>query len=716
MNSFFLTDNFSGDIMADYPFLGAQYHKDKTVFRVQSEHAAGMELCLFSPDEKEEIRIKMNKGDDNVWTAEVPAVKPGQKYGYRAYGEYDPSRGLFFNPAKLAVDPYGFEVSKTMDEWTSPLLDIENSHDSAPVMPKSVVVDMKRIFDPEKYPHLQKRPSFPIAKDIIYETHIKNFSHLNTMLPREKRGKLSGLGDSWTLNYFKRLGVNNIELMPIAPTCCGRQIQKREGRTDSWGYNPYCFFAVDPRYGNWEDFAAAVNELHKAGIKVTVDAVFNHTGEHAATGERNQSLSFKLLDSPNYYRPDGDNRGRFMNSTGCDNNFNLDSLAGRGILHNYLLLMHKLGVDGIRWDLGGDNALDNYGRFQEDGAFIQELRFATQKLGMEMYVEPWSAMGGNYSGRFAALVPGVKEWSDSRKNFVGEFFSSRNGLLGQFGNQVAGSSNVDPHTNESAVIGTGRSHDGFSLLGAYQHPKNTYPNGEEGRDGSPDIYAKSYNEEELFRRANSDIAFNILSKGIPLIRNGDERGYSDPNNNPYCIDDATVWLNWDELPPRKRRLFLNICRLNAFRSRHPVFSDLQLFDGQVVEANGAKDITWLRPDGREMEGSDWNYYHAKTGAYMLNGSNNKGKPRDDDFMIMVSGDNYHTVDYKLPTPPGGGKWQLVFDSSQEEFASCVQQFEPGSSYALKPYSYVILTHKNNIARVNVNTLKALAARKNAKRR
>jgi isoamylase len=295
MNSFFLTDNFSGDIMVDYPFLGAQYHKDKTVFRVQSEHAAGMELCLFSPDEKEEIRIKMNKGDDNVWTAEVPAVKPGQKYGYRAYGEYDPSRGLFFNPAKLAVDPYGFEVSKTMDEWTSPLLDIENSHDSAPVMPKSVVVDMKRIFDPEKYPHLQKRPSFPIAKDIIYETHIKNFSHLNTMLPREKRGKLSGLGDSWTLNYFKRLGVNNIELMPIAPTCCGRQIQKREGRTDSWGYNPYCFFAVDPRYGNWEDFAAAVSELHKAGIKVTVDAVFNHTGEHAATGERNQSLSFKLL-------------------------------------------------------------------------------------------------------------------------------------------------------------------------------------------------------------------------------------------------------------------------------------------------------------------------------------------------------------------------------------------------------------------------------------
>ena len=423
-----------------------------------------------------------------------------------------------------------------------------------------------------------------------------------------------------------------------------------------------------------------------------MDAVSNHTGEDAATGERNQSLLFKLLDSPNYYRPDGDNRGRFMNSTGCDNNFNLDSPAGRGILHNYLLLMHKLGVDGIRWDLGGDNALDNYGRFQEAGAIIQELRFATQKLGMEMYVGPWSAMRGNYSGRFAALVPGVKEWSDSRKNFVGEFFSSRNGLLGQFGNQVAGSSNVDPHTNESAVIGTGRSHDGFSLLGAYQHPKNTYPNGEEGRDGSPDIYAKSYNEEELFRRANSDIAFNILSKGIPLIRNGDERGYSDPNNNPYCIDDATVWLNWDELPPRKRRLFLNICRLNAFRSRHPVFSDLQLFDGQVVEANGAKDITWLRPDGREMEGSDWNYYHAKTGAYMLNGSNNKGKPRDDDFMIMVSGDNYHTVDYKLPTPPGGGKWQLVFDSSQEEFASRVQQFEPGSSYALKPYSYVILTH------------------------
>lgn len=700
--------------MAEFPFLGARYHGAQTTFTIQSEHASRIELCLFSPDETEETPIRLKKGKENIWSITLPKIEPGQKYGYRAYGEYNPSRGLFFNPSKLAVDPYAFAVSKTMDNWTSPLLDIENRQDSAPIMPKSVVVDLNQVFDNDKYPYLQARPGFAAGKNIIYETHIKNFSKLNFHLPEDKRGKLAGLADEWSVRYFKRLGVNNIELMPIGPTCCGRQIPESEGKTDSWGYNPYCYFAVDPRYGNLEDLASAINELHKAGIKVTIDAVFNHTGEHAATGERNQSLSFKLLDSPNYYRPEGNNQGRFMNTTGCDNNFNLDSPAGHGILHNYLLLMNKLGVDGIRWDLGGDNALDNFGCFQENGAFIQELRFASKQLNMEMYVEPWSAMGGNFSGRFASLVPGVKEWSDSRKNFVGEFFSSRNGLLGQFGNQVAGSSNINPHENASAVIGTGRSHDGFSLLGAYQHPKNTFPNGEQGRDGSPDIYAKSYNSDELYRRANSDIAFNILSKGIPLLRNGDERGYSDPNNNPYCIDDKSVWLNWDNLEEKKKQLFLNICRLNAFRQRHPVFTDLQLFDGKIVEGTGAKDITWIRPDGKEMETADWNCGYAKTGAYMLNGAAGKGRPNDDDFLILVSGDNYHTVDYKLPSPPGGGKWQLVFDTAQGEFAKQVQIHSPGSSYSLKPYSYVILTRKNNKTRVNYNKLVTFAARKSGK--
>ena len=690
--------------------LGAYYKDGKTIFRVRSEHAEKIELCLFSPDEKEEYRIALDRGEDNIWSVELEGVKPGQKYGYRAHGEYKPSRGLFFNPYKLAVDPYGFEVSQTMLHWTSPLLDIENYQDSAPIMPKSVVVDINKILSSEKYPYLHRKPHFSAGQNIIYETHIKNFSKLNHHLAEEKRGKLSGLADKWSIEYFQKVGVNNIELMPINPTCCGKQVPEKEGRTDSWGYNPYCFFAIDPRYGNWEDFANMVNELHKAGIKVTVDAVFNHTGEHAAIGPRNQSLSFKLLDSPNYYRPDGDNHDRFLNTTGCDNNFNLDSKAGQEMLHNYLLLMHSLGVDGIRWDLGGDNALDNYGRFQENGAFIQELRFAQEHLKMEMYVEPWSAMAGNFSGRFAALVPGAKEWSDNRRNFVGEFFSSRSGLIGEFGNQVAGSSNTDPHTNTSAVIGTGRSHDGFSLLGAYQYPKNTYPNGEEGRDGSPDIYQKSTNEEELYRRAMSDIAFNILSKGIPLMRNGDERGYSDANNNPYCIDDSSVWLNWEKLSGRNRKLFTMICRLNAFRKKHPIFTDLSLFDGQKVAANGAKDITWLRPDGQEMEAQDWRCGYAKTGAYMLNGSNNKGISKDDDFLILVSGDNYHTVDYKLPQPPHGGDWQLVLDTSKEAFNDTLEVCKSGETYALKPYSYVILTHKNGKERLNMRQVSFLKSR------
>ena len=182
---------------------------------------------------------------------------------------------------------------------------------------------------------------------------------------------------------MQKLGVNNIELMPITPTCPGRQIPETEGRCDSWGYNPYCFFAIDPRYGNLQDMVEVINKLHQNGIKVTVDAVLNHTGEYAARGYWNHALSFKLLDNPNYYRPNGDKKADYMNSTGCGNNFNLDSKLGHQLLHDFINHVHQLGFDGIRWDLAGDNALNQYGEFQENGAFIQELRRAVNDLNMK---------------------------------------------------------------------------------------------------------------------------------------------------------------------------------------------------------------------------------------------------------------------------------------------------------------------------------------------
>ena len=689
--------------MAKRPSFGALYTPNNTVFRVASEHAERMELCLFSADEKHEQKIPMER-EGSVWQAELKGIKPGQKYGYRAYGEYNPQEGLFFNAHKLAMDPYALEVSTSFKKWRAEELSVENDMDSAHIMPKAVVVDIQSIFDEEKYPYLSSRPHFGIGENSIYETHIKNFSKLNHELAEFKRGRLAALADDWSIKYFKELGVNNIELMPINPTCPGRQIPEIDGRTDSWGYNPYCYFAIDPRYGNLADLAAVVNKLHQNGIKVTVDAVFNHTGEHAALGYWNRALSFKLLDSPNYYRSAGDNKSDYMNTTGCHNNFNLDSRLGHQILHDYINHMYLLGFDGIRWDLGGDNALDNYGRFQDNGAFIQELRYASEKLNMEMYVEPWSAMGGNFTGRFANLVPGVKEWSDKRRDFTADFFSSRENVAGEFGNQVSGSAITDVKNGKSAVVGTAFTHDGFSLVGAFKHPKDTTPNGEEGRDGSADNYRKSYNDEELFRRAASAAALNILSKGIPLLRNGDELSYASPNNNPYCIDDESVWLKWKELDGNEKKLFKQICRLNALRREHPVFTDLSLYTGQVMQENGVKDITWLRPDSSEMTENEWRQPFHKTGAYMLNGAGNGKRKADDDFLIMASGDNYYTINYKLPTPPSGGKWQLVLDTSKGEFEKAVQYLDSGSEYALKPYSFVILTCKRERQDVNEKRL------------
>lgn len=682
--------------MSETVKLGAAYSEKETAFSVFSSHAEKMELCLFSADEKTETRLPMHKNPEtNVWSTAVPSVKPGQKYGYRASGEYNPEKGLFFNPAKLAVDPYALEVSSEIKDWETEALCGDNFIDSAPYMPKAVVTENNAQKDAQRYPYLHERPRIPWGKNVIYETHVRNFTLLNQDLPPQERGKLRAFTNPVLLDYLEQLGVNNIEFMPITPTCPGRALSKAQGRTDSWGYNPYCHFAVNPRYGTREDLKAVINALHRRGMKLTLDVVFNHTGEYTARGWDNRALSYKLLDSPSYYLANGDDLSNYADFTGCKNNFNLNTPAGQKVLHDYLDYVHGLGVDGLRFDLGGDCAMNQYGQFQDNGGFMQELKYAREKLHLDVCVEPWSALRGNYSGRFAGQIKGVKEWSDRRHKFDARFFSSHGGLQGELATQVAGSALIDPQEQSSAVIGTGRSHDGFSLVGAFEHYKDTRPNGEDGRDGSHDEYRKSSDRGELYRRAISNAAFDILSKGVPFMRAGDERGYSDPNNNPYCIDDKSVWIDWKELDEEKKKLYINICRLNAFRQKHPVFNSLELFTGEPVPANGVKDVVWLRPDAAEMEAQDWQTPYAKTGAYMLNGSSRQAGAGDDDFMIMVSGDDYHTVDYRLPKPPSGEGWKLVFDSSRDGFVSEEQAYQAGDVYALKPFSYVILSHKRH---------------------
>ena len=673
--------------------MGAIYTPEKTTFSVFSEHAKKIELCLFSDDEKTETRVPLVKGDDNIWSVSIPEIKAGQKYGYRAYGDYNPEQGLFFNPQKLAVDPCCLDVSREITDWENDYLCGDNELDSASYMPKSVVVEQNKVKDYKKYPYLLKKPRIPMGQNSILEVHVRNYTLKNFHLPEDERGKLRGLANPWMLDYFEELGVNNIELMPITPTCPWRHLQKAKGQTDNWGYNPYCHFAVNPRYGTHDDLKYLINALHSRGIKVTLDVVFNHTGEYDTQGFYNRALSYKLLDSPNYYLSNGDDKSNYANFTGCRNNFNLNAQGGQKILHDFLNYANSIGIDSLRFDLGGDCALNEYGQFQDNGGFMQEIRYAREKLGMDIIVEPWSALGGNYSGRFSGQIPGVMEWSDARRKTVAEFFSSHGGKQGDVATQIAGSSLINPKNQSSAVVGTGRSHDGFSLVGAFEHYKDTRPNGEDGRDGSPDNYRKSSDRNELYRRTISNAAFDILSKGIPFMRAGDERGYSSPNNNPYCIDDESVWISWKELSPEDKNLKLNIQRLNAFRKRHPAFNSLELFTGEKVKENGAKDITWIRPDAQEMEEQDWHTPYAKTIAYVLNGKSRQAGGKDDDFMVLVSGDDYYTVDYQLPRPPSGGEWKLIFDSSAQGFVNEDKKYKAGENYSLKPFSYVILSHK-----------------------
>jgi glycogen operon protein len=670
--------------------LGVFKKENGAEFRVFSEHAENMDLCLFSEDEQTEVKIPLTRGEDNVWSAFVPGVKENQKYGYRAHGKFAPEEGLYFRPEKLLVDPYAKDLTTSVTTWESTAIHLDNTEDSAHFVPKSIVTFEDKAADQKKYPYLHKKPHIPWEKTAIMELHTKGFTIRHPDLPQEIRGKFSALAHPEIIQYLKALNINHVELLPVTTTCGGPQLKQEYGLSDYWGYNPINHFALDKRFGSRDDFKQMVNNLHKNGIGVILDLVYNHTGEFGAT---HNLLSYKGLDAPNYYRmtPNHD----LINTTGCGNSFNPNTPVGRQLVEDSLTYFAtEMGIDGFRFDLAGDCALDANHRFNPNGEFMTLIRDISQKLDVKISGEPWSAVGGYFRGQ----MNGMFEWSDRNEETLRRFYRGDEYVIQELAGHLTGSNDVHNGEQQSTGVHYVAKHDGFPAFDSVHYNfKNNWQNNENNNDGnSNEICSASPDDNIAYRRIKSLLAANVLSRGVPLLMAGDELGRTQGgNNNAYCQDNELTWVNWQHFTPKQRDLYLFTRKLLALRADHPTFSSLDTFTGQVVPSNNRKDIEWIRADGQEMQTADWQNPANHILAYVLNGngaevSQNKNSQsnRDDDFMVLLCGNTYGFVDFTLPTPPNQKQWELVFDTTGKH-----KKINDNNTYTLEPYSCVVLTSK-----------------------
>lgn len=670
--------------------LGVSKKDGKVSFKVFSEHAEHIDLCLFSDDEKKETRIPLTKGEDNVWSVELDDIHENQKYGYRAKGELAPEKGLYFNYNKLLVDPFAKELSSSIIDWEAPELLLLNDLDSAPLVPKSVVVFDSKEEDAIKYPYLHQKPKTEWKDTIIYEAHVKGFSIQHPDLPEEIRGKFLAFAHPQIINYLKSLNITHLELMPVTTTCGGPQLLKEKGLSDYWGYNPINHFALDKRYGTREEFKHMVNELHKAGIEVGLDVVYNHSGEF---GGDLHLISYKGLDAPNYYRMSHDSQ--FINTTGCGNSINTNTpISNKMIKDSLMYFAEDLGVDGFRFDLAGDCALGENHSFDRNNLFLQTIRQISEDLDVKISGEPWSAVGGYFRGH----LDGMMEWNDKHKETIRRFYRGDENVVPELAGHISGGEGLYYGQPTSKYIRFVSVHDGFTAFDVVNYnQKNNWANNEYNNDGcNNNASSASPNTEIAYRRLKSMMVASILSRGVPLICAGDELARTQHgNNNAYCQDNELSWLNWKNFSKEQRDLYLLIRKTTALRAAHPSFANLDVFSGSYIPETDRKDIEWIRPDGKEMETHDWHNHQNHILGCVINGRNGEvsrtpssKSNHDDDFMILMCGNTYGTVDFKLPPAPNKNPWTLVFDTTGDH-----KKINEDGTYTLEPYSYVLLTSK-----------------------
>jgi isoamylase len=661
------------------PFpLGPTWDGNGTNFALFSENAQRVELCFFD-DEDHETRIELTQREAFNWHCYVPGIGPGQRYGYRVHGAYDPNTGHRFNPHKLLLDPYAkaiegpilWERANTLPYVPSldPDADLEpDDKDDADAMPRCVVVD------PQFYWEDDQPPATPWHDTVIYEVHVKGFTKLHNAVREDLRGTYAGLASEPALAYFRELGVTAVELLPVHHIADEGFLHDR-GLTNYWGYSsigylaPHALYAATGTRGEQvREFKGMVKALHRAGIEVILDVVYNHTAEGNHLGSM---LSFRGVDNKSYYRLMPDAPRYYQDFTGTGNSLNpVHPSVLRLIMDSLRYFVLECHVDGFRFDLASALAREFY-EVDRLSAFFDTIHQDPIVSQVKLIAEPWDVGPGGYQvGNFPVLWA---EWNGLYRDTMRDFWRGRANVA-QFASRFTGSSDLyqadgrDPFASINFVT----AHDGFTLrdLVSYNQ-KHNEANGELSKDGTDDN--RSWNcgvEGETddpkvnalrVRQQRNFLATLLLSQGVPMLLGGDELGRTQHgNNNAWCQDNELSWFDWDSADGD---LLAFVERLIRIRREHPVFRRSAFLAGRETRGSGLPDVWWFRPDGRRMTQRDWQREDARALGAFLNGKEiptpgPHGEEIVDDSFLLLFNAHFEQVTFTLPTRRFGARWQV----------------------------------------------------------
>jgi glycogen operon protein len=663
-----------------YP-LGAHWDGGGTNFSIFSEVATRIELCLFDEAGAETARVALPETHALRWHGYLPDVRPGQRYGYRVHGPWAPDQGHRCDPSKLLIDPYARAIAGGV-EWNDAVFSQRDekppaappSRDSAPFVPRSVVVDPH--FDWE-YDH---PPAIPINETVIYELHVKGFTAQHPDVPRELRGTFAGLAHPAAIRHLRRLGVTAVELMPVHQFVHDERLV-RAGLRNYWGYNsigyfaPHDEYAVAGRHGEQvHEFKAMVKALHRAGLEVILDVVYNHTAEGNHLGP---VLSFKGIDNAAYYRLVAADRRRYMDYTGTGNSLNMRHPHVLQLLMDSLRYwVQEMHVDGFRFDLAATLARELH-EVDRLSAFFDVIQQDPVVSQVKLIAEPWDVGEGGY--QIGNFPPGWCEWNGKFRDSVRDFWRGEERTLAEVAYRLTGSSDLYGETGRQpfASINFVTAHDGFTLLDLVSfNEKQNLANLEENRDGEshnrswncgvegpsedPSIVALRAQQRRNF------LATLLLSQGVPMLLAGDELGRTQQgNNNAYCHDTALNWIDWaggdDALCEFVRELI-------ALRAAHPNFRRRGWFLGRPIHGASVEDIAWFRPDGDQMKEEDWGMAFARTLGAFLNGHAIRAlgphgeRILDETFFVILNA-HHETLSFTLPAVRWGARWRRVLDTT-----------------------------------------------------
>jgi glycogen operon protein len=663
---------------APYP-LGATWDGLGTNFAVFSANATRIDLCIFDPAGRREVaRLTLPEQTDEVWHGYLPGGRTGLVYGYRAYGPYDPPSGHRFNHHKLLLDPYAratageLRASDAMFGYrlNSRRADLSlDRRDSAPGMLKAVVTsDTFNWAD-------DKPPNVPWADTVIYEAHVKGLSILHPDVRPRERGTFAALADPEIIDHLRRLGITAIELMPIHAFVQDRHLLEKSLR-NYWGYNTLSFFAIEPRYlsdGTPDEMKVAVRRLHAAGIEVILDVVYNHTAEGSELGP---TLSFRGLDNASYYRLVPDNPRHYINDTGTGNTLNLSHpRVLQMVMDSLRYWVEEFHVDGFRFDLGVTLGREGTG-FDPGSGFFDAVRQDPVLSRVKLISEPWDPGPGGY--QLGQHPPGWAEWNDRYRDGVRRFWRADDSSRSDFAARLAGSSDLFDHRGRRpwASVNFAACHDGFTLADTVSYAeKHNEANGEENRDGTNDNHSANWGSEGatddpaiLDKRHNIQramLATVFTSQGTPMLLSGDEFGRTqNGNNNAYCQDNETSWLDWNKAEqPEAQALSAFVARLAALRHRHPILRCARFLHGKDEPSPGLLDITWFDERGLTLSPEDWNNPQGRLLAL-------RRTAKEDDGSVTVLTTFFNSTDddhrFKLlgPILP----MRLLFDSADPDGA------------------------------------------------